>query len=507
MKHSGFVATGSLLKSYLRCSKAVTLLLAFLPFLFAYGAAASNMALLKTPELLSAYISQNQGNALLGLIAANTIEAATVWRIRIAAAVILSIFSIVLVVNNTRYDEEHGRLELLRSGAAGIKAPLCAVLIKVYGANLFGGLMLATGFLVVGFPAAGSFTAGFAIALCGCCFAAIASICAQIAPNARMARGLSFGVVAFFMVLQVIANVAKSDWLLLATPLGWCAFSRAFAGENLLLLLFAAPFVALLTFLAFTLNGRRDMGGSYIRERRGRIAARHMFKTPLALAWRLQRGTFYVWVAAYASMGLIIASLRPNINAMLEGTNFLPELSAIAGGAGKAFLAILSYILTQVLTAYAIMAVLRVREEESLNRAEMVLSGPVLRIRYAAGHIIIAFIGSGAAIALFGALAGEFAACVARLPAIWAVASVTVFIYGIAPRASAPVGWGLFGVLLAMEFLWEIKLIGNNVFKLSPFAWAYPGVTASASPILTMLGITAVLVCFGLACFSRRDIV
>ena len=506
MKNSGYTATGALLKNYLRDYKALSLLLVTLPLLFAYGAAASNMALLKTPELLNDYIAQNQGNALLGAIAANTIEAATVWRIRIASAIIISIFSIVLVVNNTRKDEEQGRLELLRSGAVGVKAPLCAVIIKVYGANFAGGLMMAAGFCLAGFPSAGSFAAGAAIALCGCCFAAITSVYAQILPNARAARGAALGTVAFFMVWQVAANITGYELLQLFTPLGWCACSRAYAGENMWLFLFAAFVIALLTVTAFVLSERRDLGSSYIREKSGRAAARQSFKTAFALALRVQRGMLFIWVAAYALMGFVIASLKPSIDDMLGGTSFLPELSAKVGGPGRAFLAILSYILTQVLTAYAIMAVLRIRAEEALNRAEIVLSGAVSRVRYAAGHISIAFAGSAAAIVVFGIATGELASCIARLPAVLAVASVTVFVYGISPRAAAPAGWGLFGALLIIEFLWEMRFIGNNIFRISPFSWVYPGVTVTVVSITVMLIISAALTGIGLLKFSRRDI-
>jgi len=433
--------------------------------------------------------------------------AATIWRIRLATAVIISILSIVLVVSNTRKDEEQGRLELLRSGAVGTKAPLCAVFIKVLGADLLGGFFMALGFCVAGFPAAGSFTAGIAIALCGCFFAALASVCAQIAPNARMVRGLPLGMIVVFMVWQVIANITGSDLLLLFTPLGWCAYSRAYAGENMWPFLFAVLVIASLVITAFILSERRDMGGSYIREKRGRAVARKGFKTPFALAWRLQRGMILVWVAAYLLMGAIIASLRPSIDEMLGGTDFLPELSAIVGGAGRAFLAILSYILTQVVTACAIMAVMRAREEEAFNRADIVLSGAVSRTRYAAGHFIIAYAGSAAAIAGFGLVTGEFAVCIARIPAVWAVASVAAFVYGTFPRAAAPAGWGTYGVLLVVEFLWEMRFIGNGVFKISPFAWVYPGAKVSPTSIIVMLLIATVLTGAGLIGFSRRDIV
>ena len=437
MKHSPFTATGKLLKLYLKDNRVLTLLLILLPLLFAYAAAASNMALLQTPDQLNAYISENQGNALLGFIAANTIAGATIWRIRLSTVIITSIFSIILVVNNTRKDEERGRLELLRAGAVGPKAPLTAVLIKVFSANLLGGLAMALGFMAAGFPVAGSFTAGMATALSGCAFTALAAIAAQVAPNPRLAQGFSFGAMAFFTVWQVIANATGNEGLLLWTPFGWSAYARPYAGENYWLFAFAVPVIALLTVIAYILLDRRDLGGSYLPERRGRVMARQGFNNPLALAWRLQRGMLFVWMAAYALMGLVIASLAPNINKMLEGTAFLPELSAIMGGAGSAFLAILAYILTQVLTAYAIMAILRMLEEETLTRAELVLSSAGSRIRYAGGHLLIAFAGSAAALALFGIFSGDPASTIARLPAVWLVASVTVFLMGLR-RARQP---------------------------------------------------------------------
>lgn len=507
MKQNNYTATRDLLKIYLRNNKVMTSLLILLPLLFAYAAAASNMAILQSPDQLSTYIRENQGNVLLGTIAASTIAGATIWRIRLSTVIITSIISIVLIINNTRKDEDQGRLELLRAGAVGPKASLTAVLIKVFCANLLGGLAMGLGFIAAGFPAEGSWVAGLASALSSCSFAAMAAIAAQVGPNARSARGLSFGALTFFFVWQVLGNVAGNTSLLLWTPFGWCAYARPFAGENFWLFAFAMPAIALLTAIAYRLDDRRDMGESYLRERNGRVYAHNSFNSPLALAWRQQRSALFVWVAAYSVMGLIIASLVPKINTMLEGTAFLPGLSAILGGPGRAFLAILAYILTQVLTAYAIMAILRIREEESMSRTELVLSSAASRIRYAAGHLLIAFIGSAAAIALFGFCIGDFASCIARLPVVWLIASVTAFLYGFAPRAAAPVSWGVFGALILMEFLWEVKVIGNNVFALSPFSWVYPGVAVSLPPIFAMLLMAAVLVGLGLVFFSRRDII
>lgn len=506
MKRDRYTDTGRLLKVYLKNNKAISLLLIVLPFVLAYGVAASNLSVLATPTELQNYIAQNQGNLLLGNIEANTIEAASVWRVRMSAALILSVLNVVLVAGHTRKEEELGRLELLRSGAVGRLAPLTAVFIKIIGANLLGGLAMMLAFVAVSFPIAGSFVAAMSTSLSVCFIAALTAVFAQLAPNARLARGLSFGAIAVFLILCIVANALDSNELLMCTPFGWCAYARPYAGENWFLFLFAIPATALPIIVAYMLMERRDMGGSYIRETRGRTVARHSFRTPFALSWRLQRGTLFVWLIAYALMGLVIGSLMPNINKMFAGTTFAPELSAILGGPGRAFLAILSYILTQIVTAFAIISVLRCREEESLSRAEMVLSAPVSRVSYIIGHLCVAYLGSAAAIALFGLLTGEFIPSISRIPAVWIVVSVTMLFFGIAPRAAAPAGWGLFGILLAIEFMWEIRIVGTGFFRLSPFSWVYPGNDVSMLTITIMILLSAILAGIGLMGFTQRSV-
>ena len=506
MTGNAYAGTGGLLKTYLRGNRVITLLLVFLPFVLAYGVAASNIAVINTPDALSAYIAENQGNIVLGRIAADTMEAVSAWRIRVSAALIMAVLNIVPTIAHTRKDEDMGRLEMLRAGAVGNRAPLAAVFIKIFGANLIGGALMSTAFMAVGFPAAGSFVTGFATALCSCFFAALAGIAAQMADNASLARGISFGAASAFMIILMIANALNNEFMLLFTPFGWCAYARPFADENPWLFVFAILVAALLAVIALSLFRRRDLNAGYFRMSGGRAFAGSGFKTPLALAWRLHRSMLFVWVIAYALMGLVIGALIPSINQMLGGTAFLPDLSAKMGGAGSAFLAILSYILSQVLTAYAILAVLRIREEEAMTRAELSLSRPVSRIKYMSGHLLIAYAGSAAALILFGVFSGDLNGCIVRLPVIWIIASVAALVFGLAPRLSAGISWGVFGALLLLELFWELRVIGNDVFKISPFAWVYPGTAVSPVTIAIMLFIAAILTGIGLVCFSRRDI-
>ena len=61
-------------------------------------------------------------------------------------------------------------------------------------------------------------------------------------------------------------------------------------------------------------------------------------------------------------------------------------------------------------------------------------------------------------------------------------------------------------MLLIVEFLWEIKLAGNSIFKISPFSWVYPGVPVSAVAVVITLVIATELIVVGLYSFSQKDI-
>lgn len=265
--------------------------------------------------------------------------------------------------------------------------------------------------------------AAMSTALSVCFIAALTAVSAQLAPNARLARGLSFGAIAVFLMLCLLANALHSNRLLLLTPFGWCACARPYAGENWSLFLFAIPVTALLIIAAYALLKHRDMGVGYLREMKGRTAAKNSFRSPFALSWRLQRGTLLV-----------------------------------------------------------------------------------SRISYIAGHLCFAYLGSFAAIALFGLFTGNFLTSISRIPVVWIAASVTTLFFGIAPRMAASAGWGLFGILLALEFMWELRIIGNGVFRLSPFAWVYPGNVPSVSTLVIMILLSAILTEIGLAGFTKRNI-
>lgn len=526
MKNNEFTATGKLLMHNLRQNKVLFGLLILLPLLVAYGTAVSNIKILGTPDALQQYIVESAASpasiGMLGPIFSATVAGVTIWRVRVSTAMFAAIFSIIIVVKHTRREEETGRLELLRAGAVGRKASLTAAMLKVYGANIIGGMLMTAGFAAAGFPFFGSLAAGLATALCGCCFAALAAAAAQLAASSRTAYAVSFVLLGLSMVFQTIGNFQIDPGAVFyLSPFSWGVLVRPLAGERFGVFVFALLYIALITAAAYELASKRDLGAGLIPDRSGRAEAKPGFNNPFALAWRLQRGMLLGWAAAYAVVGAVIGSLVVTVGAMFEGIGELSGWIAVIGGPGNAFLYILTYILAQISSAYAITAVLHLRAEEAELRAEPVLTGPVSRAKWAAGHLLFVFFGSAAIVAAMGLGAGitsaavtgdggslmrVFLLCIAKIPAVWVVASLAVFLYGFVPKLSAGISWCIVGLFIVLEFLWELGIIGMGVFRLSPFSYVYPTNGIALVPIIVLTLISAVLTAAGTAGLRRREI-
>jgi ABC-2 type transport system permease protein len=201
----------------------------------------------------------------------------------------------------------------------------------------------------------------------------------------------------------------------------------------------------------------------------------------------------------------------------------MQEWAARSGArdAGDAFLFLIMYVLGQVVSAYAIAAVLRARAEEVEGRADLVLAGPVGRLRWAAGHLFFAAVGSALLLAVLGATIGvgygasagdlgrELPRLIARtmlaLPACWVMAGLTAALYGVLPRLVTGVAWGAFGVFLAIELGWELGQVSRQVFAISPFAHVYWASPVSATALFALATIAGALVAVGQWGLRSRD--
>ncbi|MGW1956184.1 ABC transporter permease [Streptomyces sp. NPDC001920] len=456
--------------------------------------------------------------ALIGPTLGDSIGALTAWRVGVYAGALAAVTSLLLVVRHTRDEEESGRQELVASGMVGRRASLTAALLTAAVANAVLALLVAAG--LAGRGASGALAFGLGLAGVGMVFATMAAIVAQFTQSARLARGLTAGLLGAAFVLRAAGDSASDDGssaLTWVSPLGWLENLRPFAGERWWVLLLFAAAASAQGMAAYALAGRRDVGMSFLPARPGPAEGR--LGTAGALAWRLQRGGVLGWSIGFFLAGVVYGGLTDGVADIVGGNEKAREIFARMGGqAGltDAFLASMIGMLGLVAALFVVASVLRLHGEETSMRAEPILANAVGRLRWAAGHLVIAFTGSALIMLLagLGFAAGHgkqvgpiLGACLVQLPAVWVVGGLAVLLYGVLPRA-AMAAWGVAGAVLLLGWVGPALDVPQAVLDLSPFGHLpkLPGGGMQWGPVLVLLALAAVLVAAGLAGLRRRDV-
>ena len=156
--------------------------------------------------------------------------------------------------------------------------------------NVVLAVVTALGYVAMGLPVAGSLTLAVR-GLNGLVFAGVAAVTAQLTEYARPANGMAFAALGGAFLLRAIGDTATGlSWLSWLSPIGWAERFQPFAGERWwVLLLPVALLVVLLVAAAALPSGATSAPGCWPPARAG--AAAPWLRSPLALAWRLQRGT------------------------------------------------------------------------------------------------------------------------------------------------------------------------------------------------------------------------
>ena len=476
-----------------------------------YGTAAERT------DLLHQVATNSSFRALIGPVFDDSLGALTAWRVGVYAGALAAVTGLLVVVRHTRDEEESGRQELISSGAVGRRASLTAALLAAAVASGVLALLVTAG--LAGQGGVGALAFGLGLGAVGMLFATMAAIVAQLTESARLTRGLTAGVLGAAFVLRAAGDSATSDgssaltWL---SPLGWLENLRPFAGERWWVLgLFAAAIAAQGT-VAYVLAGRRDVGMSFMPTRPGPASGR--LGTAGALAWRLQRGSVVGWSIGFFVTGVIYGGLTDGVADLVGDNERAREIFQRMGGQSgitDAFLASMVGMLGLIAALYIVASVLRLHGEETSQRAEPVLANAVSRLRWAAGHLAIAFGGSALIMLLAGlgfavgygrSVAPILGACLVQLPAVWVIGGLTVLLYGLTPR-TAPLAWGAAGAVLLIGWVGPALDAPQTVLDLSPFGHLpkLPGGQMEWGPVLVLLALGVALVGAGLAGLRRRD--
>lgn len=512
-------------------------------------AAVGGLAAAVVVSIAALYVDEQERVAAATFSAANTVArifdgpasgtelgALAMVEAYVVLAILVALMSSQMVVRHTRQDEETGRAELVEAAIVGRHARLMAALIVAVIANLVLGVVIALVLLSQDLALAGSVASGLSLAAVGIVFAGVAAVTAQLADTQRAANGLAGLAVGVAFLLRAVGDVfgevapsgveVVSAWPSWLSPVGWGQQVRPFYQDNWDVLgLFAVLFVVLVA-VAFGLTSHRDVGTGVLRTRPGPPVAAAQLGSPLGLAWRLQRGVLFGWLAGLVVVGTafgVVGESADEVGGISEQLEELIRQLAASGELVDLYFALAMGLLGVAVAAFAVQALLRMRGEETSGRLEPVLATAVPRRAWLASHVTVAAGGTVVLLAAMGASGavaywavtgdlatgiGFLAAALAQIPAVLALGGFVLAVFALAPRWVTAVGWAAVAISLVMGQLGAILELPQAVLNVSPFTHVppVPAEPFAWTPVLALLVTAAALATVGFVTFGRRDL-
>ena len=447
------------------------------------------------------------------------------WRVGGFMSLFAAVWGVLAGVRALRGEEDSGRMELVLAEPIARRRALTATLAAV-GIGI-GVLWLATfaGLAGTRLPVAGSAFLALAVASPAAVFAAVAALASQLAPNRRIALGLSLALLAVAFAVRVIADtVAGIGWLRWATPLGWVEELRPFAHPAPAVLLLPLCSTLALLLPVFALSAGRDVGAGLFALGDSRRPRLRLLSSPLALALRGELGSLTAWATGIGGLALIMGVISQSFSSGLSAS-LRRRLEQFGGGSLITPSGILGFyflFFALVISLFAGAQVVAARHEEAEQRLETLFALPVSRRAWFLGRLLLALAGALALALAAGvlawagavsqgadvALARMLEAGVNCLPAVALFLALGTLGFAALPRATSLIAYGL----VAVAFLWEIlgAVVGAPgwTLGLSPFHHIAlvpvepfrPLAAAAMVAIACAAGILALLL------FERRDL-
>jgi ABC-2 type transport system permease protein len=486
-----------------------------------------------TPEQRALAVQSAQDNAATTLLYGRLADAGTPpqmygWEIGAFATVLAAIMAVLLAVAMTRAAEDSGTLELVRSCGLTPATPLRSAFVVLAGvtAILAAGcavpLGLATGRVdAVTWP--GALTFGLVVGLTFLLFGLLGVLAAQIAASAGGARVLGFAGLGLAFALRAAADSRHVGWLNWLSPLALRATVRPFEATRWWTLPLYAVLAAAVARSAIGLHGRRELGAGLLR-RHDRRSTRLNVKSGLGLSARLAGPSILTWAIAVTCTGTLFTAMGSGVveqsrRAHVDGFlgSQLGRRDPLAG-----YLAYTGIVVGMVVTAYAVLGVLRAKQDEAGGLIDHVLATGARRWQPLLWQMTVTAVGSAVILTLTGACGAVLAPAVftgndvalraftypiGQWPATVAAAGWTALLVGRWPRATW-LAWFPVAASGFLALLGHLLELPEQARDLSIFTHV-PDV-GSPRPALGGLGIllaVAIASCLlGIAAIARRDI-
>ncbi|MET1132825.1 MAG: hypothetical protein ABWX60_05330 [Aeromicrobium sp.] len=447
------------------------------------------------------------------------------WRAGQLGAFFAGLMAILIVVRNSRANEDSGQAELIASGVIArhsrlaVAVFMAAIAAVALGVFCFVVTVLCGGGVTPTLILSATFTASALM------FAGVAAVTSQLASEARAASSMAVGTLGVCYVLRgYIDSSDYPDWVTWLTPLGWLEETRPATENDPWPLLLALAFAILLVLAAFALQGHRDFGQGMVATRPGRARA-GLSGNAWGLAFRLHRGLLAAWLVGFAGLGLLFGNIAGSIGELIAENPAIGAVLAASGGSSLtfAFVSTILQIIAIIAAAMGVQIVLRIHAEEMDVRVDPLLATALRRPTYLATNALVAFgatavgmLVAGIALTLVAWLQdndGSFSLvegigqAIVTIPGVWVLVALAIAVVGAAP-AKRLAAWA--GVILTfgLTILGPTFNLWDWVLDISPLRHL-PNVSSLSpewSGLLSLAGFIVVFTTIGFAGFRRRDI-
>src|SRR5690625_3698311 len=149
-------------------------------------------------------------------------------------------------------------------------------------------------------------------------------------PTSSNATGASLGIVGLLYIIRAGTDVSSAD-LSLMNPMGWTYLTNPFTENNWLPLFIALVFSLIIVFIAFALEGARDMGSGYLPEREGRATAKKSLLSVHGLFIKINKGTMISWLIGFLIMGVAYGSIYGDMQTFIESNELIEQMFSTEG--------------------------------------------------------------------------------------------------------------------------------------------------------------------------------
>lgn len=475
-----------------------------------------------------------QNPAMIALIGSTPVTEATDYTLGAMYAhemllfcgIFTMVVSILHVVGHTRKEEDLGLTEIVRSFQVGRQANSLATLIETIFINI-----ILAGFITImmisfnmdTITIQGSLLFGASVAIAGIMGAAIALVLAQIMPYSGTATGSTLGIIGLLYIVRGVTDMSYPDFTIL-NPFSWIYVTYPFTENNWLPIIFAILFSFGLALLAFTLEGRRDMGAGFLPEREGRAQAKQSLLSVHGLLIYINRGTIISWLITFIVLGAAYGSIYGDMQSFLQSNDLIKLMFTESGvSIEESFTAMIIMVMICLVAILPIAIINKLFSEENRLHFSQIFATKVTRGQLYWTNVCIAVVAGAIGILLSSVGLGGAAMATMEDSSVLNWSDFLLAGYNFFPSvlffiglASLALGWiPRFGkfiyVYLTYSFL--LNYFGNILnlpdwlFKTSIQSWS-PQMPMEEFDLITFVTITLIsigLIVFGYVGYRQRD--